>query len=213
MRGETFLHASPANLRSYGKRENKMSRRVHTSRLEVTPLLSGDVWRLLRQLTYKRFKKGSGATVTVPAGFITDLASVPTQIVLFLSLVSIIVGHLVPISWLFWVGITALVLAILIPKLGRFNVAAVVHDYLYQYHGYNEYEGRAVIQFHPVTRETADRIFYDIMAAFGVVKWRRTIMYWGVRTTGALAWRGGPKRLIKTEAKHGHRKGAGNQAG
>ncbi len=190
-----------------------MSDKTRTSRLEVTPLLSGDVWYLLRKLTYERSKKGSGNTVTVPASFITDLASVPTQIVLFLSLVSIIVGHLVPISWLFWIGITALVLAILIPKLGRFNVAAVVHDYLYQYHGYNEYEGKAVIQFHPVTRETADRIFYDIMAAFGVKRWRRTIMYWGVRATGALAWRGGPKRLMKTEAKHGHREGAGNQAG
>lgn len=68
----------------------------------TTPLdleyLDGRTYRLLTAFQYD----ASGFTVTVPAGFITDFASIPRPL---------------------WV---------LFPPTGRYGKAAVVHDYLYR---------------------------------------------------------------------------------
>ncbi len=67
----------------------------------------------------------------------------------------------------------------LISKLGRYNKPAVVHDAIYQ----------NAIPGHIFTRAEADLCFLDGMADLGVVKWKRTLMYWAVRLFGWLAWR------------------------
>ena len=65
--------------------------------LHVTP--AGDrEWRLLQPFTYQ----GPRGTITVPAGFVTDFASVPR------------------ILWA------------LCPPFGKYTAAAVIHDYLYR---------------------------------------------------------------------------------
>ena len=87
--------------------------------------------------------------IHVKAGFITDFASIPAFARLFL------------------------------PKLGRYNKAAVIHDAIY----------RNAIPGYIFTRKEADTIFRDGMKDLGVAKWRINIMYWGVRIGGWMAWK------------------------
>ena len=75
-----------------------------TTPLVVSPLPDGRRWKLVRQFTYHVGSKYSRDYIIVPAGFVTDFASSPSQV------------------W--W----------LIPPWGRYGKAAVVHDYLYQTH-------------------------------------------------------------------------------
>ena len=79
-------------------------------------------------------------------------------------------------------------LRIIIPKLGRYNKAAVIHDAIYQ----------DVVPGFRFTRKEADIVFLDGMADLGVPKWKRTLMYWAVRIGGFLAWKGrSPKETPK----------------
>jgi len=78
--------------------------------------------------------------VCVPKGFICDMASIP--------------------NWANW----------LIPKLGPWNIPAVVHDYLYS--------------IHKTSRRRADEIFKLLLREEGVSWWRRNIMYLAVRFGG-----------------------------
>lgn len=72
-----------------------------TGALTITHLdVDWRVWRLERPLRYEVGSLGSGRLVEVPAGFVTDGASVPRA---------------------FWA---------LLPVWGRYSRAAVVHDYL-----------------------------------------------------------------------------------
>lgn len=84
------------------------------------------------------------ADILVPAGFVSDLASVP---------------------WFF---------RRLIGQRGRFNRAALIHDWLY-------FTGR-------FDRETADKIFLKIMKEDGVCGWKRTAMYAAVRAGAWGVW-------------------------
>ncbi len=88
------------------------------------------------------FRHGAGRAVVVPVGTETDLASVP--------------------RWLQW----------LCPRLGPWDQAAVVHDYLCQKMG--------------CSRFIADAIFREAMAALGVPLWRRVSMYYAVRLYAVL---------------------------
>ena len=84
--------------------------------------------------------------VVVPIGFRTDLASVPR------------------------------VLWALLPPFGRYDAAAVLHDYLY---------------FAParMTRADADAVLYEGMLALHVLPFTRWSIYLGVRLGGWVAWR------------------------
>jgi Protein of unknown function (DUF1353) len=80
----------------------------------------------------------------VPANYETDFATVPR---LFFSV---------------------------IPPIGKHNVAAILHDYLY--------DNRIG------TRKAADRLFLKVMLAYGVPKWQAHLMYFGVRVGGKKWW-------------------------
>ncbi len=84
---------------------------------------------------------GARDQFVVPVGFRTDFASVPHTV-----------------TWL-------------VPRTGRHNRAAVLHDYLTR---------------NPqlVSRKDADGIFLRILGELGVSPVQRRLMYWGVR----LAW-------------------------
>ena len=71
-----------------------------TTPLIVTPLDDGQRWRLIESFSYHVGDYPSRDIITVPAGYITDFASVPR---------------------LFWR---------LLPPWGTYGKAAVVHDYL-----------------------------------------------------------------------------------
>ncbi len=96
--------------------------------------------------------------IVVPVGFITDFASVPR---------------------LFWW---------LVSPWGKYGKAAIVHDFLYQKHGYY-FDGSTIGTWVPVDRWQADHEFLLGMVALGAAPWRRKLMYWGVRLFGWLAWK------------------------
>lgn len=82
--------------------------------------------------------------ITVPAGFKTDLASIPR---------------------FFWR---------VLPQVGKYDAAAVVHDYLYRNNG--------------VTRLEADDVLLEAMGVLNVPAWQRSIIYAGVRVGGWKPW-------------------------
>jgi hypothetical protein len=89
-------------------------------------------------------------SITVPVGFLTDLASIPRTI---------------------WN---------ILPPVGAYDAAAVVHDLLYQ---------RGTVDESPVQRVDADRVLREGMEALGVRRWQRWTIYAGVRVGGWMVWR------------------------
>ena len=88
-----------------------------------------------------------GIKITVPKSQTTDFASIP------------------PVFWP------------ILPPVGRYSKAAVVHDYLYR-HGL-------------FTRKDCDLIFLHAMEELNVAKWKRIIMFWVVRLFGKFSYKGG----------------------
>ena len=136
----------------------KRERNSFLTPLVVEVLPSGKRFRLYNDFTYlwrvpkedtPAWLKTSTIEIHVKRGFETDFASIPRP------------------------------LRIIIPKLGRYNKAAVIHDAIYQ----------DVVPRFRFTRAEADIIFLDGMADLGVAKWKRTLMYWAVRIGGFMAWR------------------------
>jgi len=72
-----------------------------TKILTVSPLGDGRTWFLREEFGYDIGSEGSGDSIDVPVGFLTDFASVPR-----------------PFWWLF-------------PTWGRYGNAAVIHDFCY----------------------------------------------------------------------------------
>ena len=73
-----------------------------TEMLVVSPMADGRTWYLRKPFGYDVGTEGSGDTVDVPDGFMTDFATVPRA--------------------LWW----------LLPRWGRYGNAAVIHDFLYR---------------------------------------------------------------------------------
>jgi hypothetical protein len=92
-------------------------------------------------------------TITVPAGFKTDLASIPAPV---------------------W---------ILIPKVGKYDKAAVIHDFLYANNG--------------CTRDEADNVLKEAMRVLNVPGWRLHLIYAGVRAGGWDSWNDYRSRDVK----------------
>ena len=133
-----------------------MKKRRNDKRSFFTPLIvedMGNKFKLFLPFTY--YWKRYGITIQVPKGFISDFASIPAPLRLF------------------------------IPKLGLYNKAAVLHDWVYQNHVYPVAEGY-VCEY---TRADADLLFLDAMTDLKVKKWKRYAMYKFVRLFGWLAWR------------------------
>lgn len=91
----------------------------------------------------------NGLWMTIPAGFRTDLASVPR------------------IFWAFF------------PPFGRWDEAAVLHDYMYRVGG-------------SLSREDADACFHAGMLECGVPEWRAYIMWAAVRLFGGSSYKVNP---------------------
>ena len=100
--------------------------------------------RPLVYLTNVGAKPGKINKITVPIGFKTDLASIPR---------------------FFWR---------VLPPVGKYDAAAVVHDYLYQNNG--------------VTRLVADDVLREAMGVLGVPTWQVGVIYAGVRVGGWKPW-------------------------
>ena len=114
------------------------------------------LWAVQRPMTYRT---RSGDRITVPAGMVTDLASVPR-----------------------WA-------AGLIPPDGPWTQIAVVHDLLYVTSGTGIWKGHPCIsRATPYTRAEADAILRDGMADLGITGWRVWAIYNAVRVGGSAGW-------------------------
>lgn len=107
-------------------------------------------------------RDSTGVTYEVPEGFVTDFASIPRPL------------------WPIY------------PKTGRYQLAAVVHDFLYWEQ--------------TTSRKDADQIFLEGMEESGVSKKDRLIIYHAVRQGGEGAWKknaeqraAGKPRVIPSE--------------
>ena len=116
------------------------------------------LWGLERPLTYQ--PSGAEFTITVPAGFVTDLASIP--------------------RWAWTV----------LPPDGPWVKAAVIHDFLYQTQGDGKWKGHPSGNSRPeaYTRAEADGILRDAMEDRGVGPLARNIIWAAVRIGGSGGW-------------------------
>ena len=116
-----------------------------TDKLHLIYYPKRNTWKTGRAFTYFVGEEYSEDKIVVPKGFETDLASVP------------------------WPA------SMLIPKSGKYNQAAVLHDWLY-----NQQER---------PRAECDKIFLEAMEVVGVSLAKRRIMYRAVRWFGWIPWR------------------------
>lgn len=134
--------------------------------------------RLLHPVQYHVGSDDSLEVITVPAGFVTDFASIP---------------------WGLWN---------LFPPWGPHARPAIVHDFLYETSGTgvwravgDEPAGRYITRQADYSRSEADGIFREALGVVGVPGWRRTLMYRAVRLGGGSGWknRGGEDIAPSTE--------------
>ena len=121
-----------------------------TAPLDVRQV-GGDRWMTLRSFSFY-VTHDRKELITVPAGFITDFASVPAVV-----------------RWL-------------IPKSGKHNQAAVLHDFLYQ-NLKNQWAGWVGKRY---TRKECDGHFLEGMRILGVNWVKRYTMYRAVRRFGGI---------------------------
>jgi Protein of unknown function (DUF1353) len=117
-----------------------------TQALVVSPLDDGKTWALMRGFRYARGSETSDDVIEVPAGFLTDFASVPW--------------------WAQW----------FLPKWGKYGNAAVVHDWLYWEQRCTRREADAILleamgvmAVGPIRK----RVIYHAVRAFGQIAWMR----------------------------------------
>lgn len=143
-------------------------------------------YRLLKAFVYEVGAIGSGLSVSVPAGFVTDFASVPSKWDLIRGLIVLglaLSGAAYTFSWSSMVlyvatgfycatvAVTAIVHVKIKPH-GKYSQAAALHDYLYL---------KGV-----VSRWMCDRILFEAMQPLNVNYATRVLIYYAVRVGG---WR------------------------
>lgn len=124
----------------------------------ITQYEDGRSWIVQSEFDYQLGTK-NGEYVRVPAGFVTDFASIPRA---------------------FWN---------ILPPTGGYGKAAVVHDWLYQRRRVScEDPGHIVTAVRYVDRGEADSILNEAMNVLGVGRFTRWIIYSGVRVGGWVTW-------------------------
>ena len=114
------------------------------------------LWALQRPIAYQ---VRDGETITVPAGFVTDLASIPRPV------------------WSLY------------PPDGPWAQAAVIHDFLYITKGTGVWHGRhGVSRAAPYSRTEADGILRQAMDDIGVPGFQRDVVWSAVRVGGSAGW-------------------------
>lgn len=125
----------------------------------ITEDLDGHLWKVEQEFDYRLGSPDGLEYVRVPAGFVTDFASIPRPL---------------------WA---------LMPPHGLYDKAAVVHDWLYGRRRIcGETPTNAVSYVRYVERAEADRILLEAMTVLGVGWMTKTLIYRGVRAGGWWAW-------------------------
>jgi len=149
---------------------------------KLRPSLKGgrSLWGLQRPLTY-RPGDDPGEEITVPAGFVTDLASIPRW------------------AW------------VLLPPDGPWVKAAIIHDFLYATGGDGVWKRHSpgITRAEPYTRAEADKILRQAMHNRGVDVVRRNIIWAAVRVGGWAGWGKGEDKRPSTAADERYITGRG----
>jgi hypothetical protein len=122
--------------------------------------IDGEKWKLISPFDYFLGAPEGPEFVKIPAGFITDFASVPR------------------ILWN------------VLPPTGRYGKAAVVHDWLYQRRTVVRVAtARGIpVLVREVDRGEADHVLNEGMEVLGVGRFTRWTIYSGVRIGGWKPW-------------------------
>jgi hypothetical protein len=148
--------AAPADVRGHAAFSGKLVLVVLQDKTQPALKAGRTLWGLQRPITYQVH---AGETITVPAGFVTDLASIPRPV------------------WNLY------------PPDGPWAQAAVIHDFLYQTQGTGDWHGRhGVTRASPYSREEADGILRQAMEDIGVGSFQRTVIWSAVRAGGSGGW-------------------------
>jgi len=137
----------------------------------LTPLkleyVDGRTWKVDAPFRYDVGAEDSGESIVVPAGTLTDFASIPR---------------------FFWR---------LLPPTGEYGKAAVIHDWLYQNLGIIQQHLAYDVspRLREYTRKQCDDIFLDAMSVLGVPAWKKRAMHGAVRAFGWSAWNSHRQRL------------------
>jgi len=110
-----------------------------------TNKIGKNLWVLLEPFEYHVGTYPSNEIISVPIGFKTDFASIPK---------------------IFWS---------ILPPVGKYGKAAVIHDWCYWANCYN--------------KKQSDKIFLEGMKVLKVNKWKQIIIYNAVRMFGYFAWK------------------------
>jgi hypothetical protein len=142
----------------------------------IDPSTGRTVFELLEDFTVQTGLNGEQWSITVPKGFLTDFASVPRRIPFLLP---DFIAKRLPV-WVRWIGRIGIPLWLIFPPSGRYNKAAVVHDWLYR--------GKIVDRF------LADAVFRYLMKELKTPFWKRFIMFYAVRLGGRSAFGSDPPK-------------------
>jgi len=128
----------------------------------TTPVIAelmedGSRWKLLEPFVDYVGEEGSAEVISVPAGYVTDFASIPR------------------VCWSLIGG-----------PLGKYSKAALIHDYLYDQGGLIPYfsDTDGGTKYRLYTKAQADNIFKEAMQVLGVGNPRRWFMYQAVKRFG-----------------------------
>ena len=131
---------------------------TNKKRLVIQVIGTDYLFQLTEDFERKVMFEGKEYTVKVPNGFCTDIVSIPKP---------------------FWSWIS---------PFGKYQEAAVLHDFLYSFEGQLDGLDRTL------TRKESDEFFYEVMVQDGVKKSKAKLMKKAVRTFGWKYWK---KNLTK----------------
>ncbi|MDB5429352.1 MAG: hypothetical protein JWP35_468 [Caulobacter sp.] len=116
------------------------------------------LWALRDDLAYQTGDDPSDV-ITVPAGFVTDLASIPRAV------------------WSFY------------PPDGPWVKAAIIHDFLYDTEGSGHWhKRRGITRAEPYSRAESDAILKEGMADRSIGAWEQFVIWAAVRVGGGGGW-------------------------
>ena|GEM_PF-719504 len=116
------------------------------------------LWALQRPMSYYA-GENRDEEIVVPAGFVTDLASIPRLV------------------WSFY------------PPDGPWVKAAIIHDFLYDTQGDGRWNSTTgVSRAEPYSRAESDGILLEGMAERSVGRWERFVIWASVRLGGQRGW-------------------------
>ena len=148
--------------------------------LKVTPLADGKNWQVVETLKYEDKR---GDIHVVPAGFVTDFASIPNiaRIGGSVMFIGFILSHITSLAFLLvLLGLWLVWIADNFNCDDKLDAPATLHD--------NGYKRPRFGKVSWVMKFYWDALFYEAMKVNGVHFWKRFTIWFAVASCGWMAW-------------------------